>query len=488
MTDSTISGNTLTSVNPGFGNGGVVSNDGTVTLTRTTVSGNSAPNAAGGVGNGNGNVTLQESTIIGNSASLGGGIQNFFAGQTVTLTDSTVSGNRATNGNGGGVRNFGILNATNSTFSSNSASGVGGGITYQGVVTLNDVTIVGNSTGINNSGGTLTMKNTLLGNNTGGDCTGGIPSADYNLASDTTCTGFTQPHDRIGANPLVAPLGGYGGLTQTHALLPGSPAIDAGDDATCAGAAGGVDQRGVARTDGGAHCDIGAFESRGFVLTPTGGAGQTSPVNSTFPLPLALRATSAFEPVTGGIVTFTAPASGASALLVGSPATVAANGSISVTATANGTAGPYVVTAIAAGAPSITFGLTNLPTLSGISPASGATSGDYRVTLTGTGFGTAANTVVFVDGVAVPAAAVMSVTATQLVYIAPAHTAGATTVMVAANGAMSAGQTFVYGTANALPNPQGGSPIGSPPPLPNARPPAVSAPGGPPAPLPPSRP
>ena len=78
--------------------------------------------------------------------------------------------------------------------------------------------------------------------------------------ASTTC-GFAT----TSADPKLSVLSNYGGLTQTFALLPGSPAIDAGDSATCAAApVNSLDQRGVARPSA---CDIGAFESRGFTLT-----------------------------------------------------------------------------------------------------------------------------------------------------------------------------------------------------------------------------
>jgi len=116
--------------------------------------------------------------------------------------------------------------------------------------------------GIVIDGGAATVTNSLIANSTGNNCAGTIGGAS-SLADDGTCgNGFTNSASiRLGA------LGNYGGSTQTIPLLPGSAAIDAGDDATCAAAvgspnygAGGKDQRGVARPQG-AHCDIGAFES-----------------------------------------------------------------------------------------------------------------------------------------------------------------------------------------------------------------------------------
>jgi len=115
----TISNLTIKDGEPGEGypNGGGIYNEGTLTLTNTTVSGNRA---------------------LG-----GGGIDN--AG-TLTLINSTVSGNSATNlyASGGGIYNAGTLTLINSTVSSNSASTSGGGIYNGGRLTLINSTVSGN--------------------------------------------------------------------------------------------------------------------------------------------------------------------------------------------------------------------------------------------------------------------------------------------------------------------------------------------------------
>ncbi len=93
-----------------------------------------------------------------------------------------------------------------------------------------------------------------------------LSDAGYNLDSDGSC-GLTAPGDLSDVDPVLGSLGDNRGLTPTHALLHGSPAIDAGDDATCAA----TDQRGVARPQGNA-CDIGAFEARVFIVDSTNDA------------------------------------------------------------------------------------------------------------------------------------------------------------------------------------------------------------------------
>lgn len=106
------------------------------------------------------------------------------------------------------------------------------------------------------------LKNTIVTNNIGGNCSvgssGSITSSGHNLSSDTSCD-LTGPGDLQWIDPLLGPLGDYGGPTLTHALSLGSPAIDAASDCPT------TDQRGVARpvdgnSDSLAVCDIGAYE------------------------------------------------------------------------------------------------------------------------------------------------------------------------------------------------------------------------------------
>lgn len=129
------------------------------------------------------------------------------------------------------------------------------------------------------------------------------------------------------------------------------------------------------------------------------------------------------------------------------------------------------------------------PAVTGIGPASGSTAGGNHLTVTGTGFGTTANTQVLVDGAAIPAASIVSVTGTQIVFVAPAHAAGNVAVTVKVSGAVLAGSaTYTYGVVNALPPSQPPGPAGgAPDPLPGVRP-AGPTRGTTPNPLPASRP
>ena len=312
-------------------------------LSGLTITGGST-GTGGGVANYDGELSLTNVTVSGNSANGGGGLFNT---GTATLTDVTVSGNSAATA--GGLFNLhGMLSLTNVTVSGNSAAYAGGGLyNYKGTTSLTNVTVSGNSAsntgGVYNYGGTTSLTNTIVAGNSSGDVGGNAFSGTNNL---------------IGGNPLLAPLGFYGGSTETLPLLPGSPAIGGG---TATGAPT-TDQRGVARTG---RVDIGAFQSQGFNVVITGGNNQSTPVDTSFTSPLSVTVSSAYgEPVAGGIVTFTGPASGASATFTGNPAVIGANGSASVSATANGIAGifgnsaTYAVSA-STGAGSASFSLSN---------------------------------------------------------------------------------------------------------------------------------
>jgi CSLREA domain-containing protein len=239
--------------------GGGIANSGTLTVTNSTLSGNAA--FSGGIFN-FGTLTVTNSTLSANSATgNGGGIGN--SGGTLTVTNSTLSANSATGGGGGGIDNGsgGTLTVTNSTLAGNVAL-IGGGLhNLGGTLTVTNSTLAGNSGGINNGGGPVTLTNTIVAASTSGrDLNGGGISGNHNLIDDTSAISGTGNLTNTPA--LLGPLGTYGSTngTQTFALLSGSPAIDAGDDTICAGAAvGGKDQRGIARPQG-AHCDIGAFE------------------------------------------------------------------------------------------------------------------------------------------------------------------------------------------------------------------------------------
>ena len=160
------------------------------------------------------------------------------------------------------------------------------------------------------------------------------------------------------ADPGLAPLGNYGGTSLTMALLPGSPAIDAG---TGTGAPA-TDQRGYARVGG---VDIGAFESQGFTLTLVAGSTpQSADIGTPFANPLAVSVTAnnPLEPVDGGVVSFVANrVSGATAILSASSAVIA-GGQAAITAAPNNALGSYTVDASVPGLSPASFALTNTGT------------------------------------------------------------------------------------------------------------------------------
>jgi hypothetical protein len=170
--------------------------------------------------------------------------------------------------------------------------------------------------------------------------------------------------DLLNVNPLLGTLQYNGGPTQTMALLPGSPAIDAGSNALIPSGIT-TDQRGFARVVNGT-VDIGAFESRGFTISITSGNSQSTTVGTSFLNPLVVTVSSPYgDPVQGGVVTFTAPASGGSATFSGSTSasvTIDPTGKAAVAAAANTIAGTYAVTAKARGANfAAGLSLTNTP-------------------------------------------------------------------------------------------------------------------------------
>lgn len=286
-----------------------------VTVSHSLLSGNSAA-FGGGLFN-LGTVTVQQSTFSGNTAqSSGGGLATY---RTATVQNSTFSGNSALTYDGGGLYSQGTTVVQNSTFSSNSAV-YSGGLNNGGggTLTLQNSTLSGNAaSGVGGGVGnyaTLHLIQTIIANSTsGGDCFrgtyGSIPTNDHNLieSTGTNACGLTNGSggSLIGVDPVLSPLGNYGGSTATFALLPGSPALSAGG-ATCPG----TDQRGKNRAGA---CDIGAYESQGFLFIKSGGDNQSALVNTAFAYPLrATLSEAGSNLLPGAIITYTAPASGAS--------------------------------------------------------------------------------------------------------------------------------------------------------------------------------
>lgn len=252
--------------------GGGIWNAGDLTLDRCEVAGNAAVDDGGGIRN-DGTLLVFESTVRGNQASprggAGGGIYNPVIAATPTLkvVASTISGNTADDG--GGIWCEGTVTLVNTTVSGNSAAQTGGGIRNNGDLEVRSSTLALNRAGrtgggLHHLGLSATLSNTLLAGNTaaagGADCHGAVAAEGHNLVRDAEGCSFESAETGLtGTDPGLAPLADNGGPTLTHALAPGSAAVDAG------GACEPRDQRGHGRPadgngDGRPACDVGAFE------------------------------------------------------------------------------------------------------------------------------------------------------------------------------------------------------------------------------------
>ena len=327
--------------------------------------GAAGPGGVGGVG-GNG------------GPGSGGGL--FLSGGSVTLIDSTLADNCGLDG-GGLYAGYGSVSLINST------------------VAYNNVASGGTGGGFDVEGGTATLDNSIVALNTNGtgigapadDVAGTVSSASaYNLIGTGGTGGLSNTSgNQVGvADPGLAPLGNYGGPTQTIALLPGSPAIDAGNN-TLIPTGVTTDQRGL-QPHRQQHCGhrrlrVERVHCRRHLRKRPVHAACSRP--SPAPLVATVTANNPSEPVAGGLVTFTPPPSGASATLSGSPATIGAAGTASVTATANGIVGSYTVSATASGITTpASFSLTNYQLIIALDPsASGALnlSGNASINIAG---------------------------------------------------------------------------------------------------------
>lgn len=245
-------------------------------------------------------LTLDGVLVTNNSALSNGGGISIGNGPTVTVSDSAIAANSST-GFGGGITASlpTMVTLVNVTISGNSAAGGGGGFATSGPSSLSNVTIVGNTAdsdmidgGRDNGGGirvqtptgNATSRNSLIANNIDAstaaedpDCAGPITTAGHNLIEMVSagCGFVAGVGDLIGQDPMVASLANNGGPTPTHALLPGSPAIEGGNPA--APGSGGnacapTDQRGAPR-----NCDIGAYELVRCAAVPVNRIGTEGP-------------------------------------------------------------------------------------------------------------------------------------------------------------------------------------------------------------------
>jgi len=245
--------------------GGILNQGGNVTLNCSTISNNTAPKWAGivtGLVNGNsnaGSMTLNDSTVSGNNSTSGDGagvaikVSSFGPGANATINNCTISGNQAPNGTGGGIYLDGGTTTTQvtvvaTTITGNLSAAAGGGGIYVRPVPTSVLTIDSSIVALDSDGQNIYP-----------DVSGSVVSSGYNVVGKVNGSSGWIGLDQTGdtdnpLDPVLGPLADNGGLTQTHALLPGSPAIDHGDPTL----AGTPDQRGFIRDD---PPDSGSYEA-----------------------------------------------------------------------------------------------------------------------------------------------------------------------------------------------------------------------------------
>tara|TARA_R110002072_G_scaffold303130_1_gene494991 strand:- start:32 stop:4702 length:4671 start_codon:yes stop_codon:yes gene_type:complete len=269
--------------------GGGLRIENTATLNRLVVSGNVT---GGGIymRNSAATLTIDNSTIANNASAIGGGLD--LSEGTTTITNSTISNNTATN-RGGGIRAGGEVNLINSTVSGNSSQGIGGGVDIFGTSSIINSTITGNIADSDNTdtadgGGVifanfnqLTLQNSIVagnfvdGTSTPNDLSGAfaqLTNPRNNLIGDSgSSAGITHGANfnivgnsgtgTIDINTVLnTALVNNGGLTATHSLVPGSPAINGGNNTTASTAGLFADQRGFGPRNQQGFVDIGSFE------------------------------------------------------------------------------------------------------------------------------------------------------------------------------------------------------------------------------------
>lgn len=217
--------------------GALYQNEGVMSLNGVRIERNSASSSGGGLFQQAGSVHVERASFLSNWArQIGGGV---FTYSLLELVNTTLSGNRASIGGGlfGGITPAVML--TNVTVAANRAR--------QGAGLMNNSTIL--------------LRNTIVADNKPFDC-GGLPveSLGYNVAGDASCL-LPRASDLQSVDARLDRLNENGSRLPSHALLPGSPAIDSANNSYCPA----EDQRSQPRPRDGngdthAQCDRGAFE------------------------------------------------------------------------------------------------------------------------------------------------------------------------------------------------------------------------------------
>ncbi|MDQ4122428.1 MAG: carboxypeptidase regulatory-like domain-containing protein [Acidobacteriota bacterium] len=282
--DINISNLTIANGNSTQGGGGIHNFLNRLKLTNVTVKNNTSATFGGGIENNSGNLILLNSTVSNNVAnsnnSGSGGIISYGQMPFLITANSTISGNVKNNGtdNGGGILFYGGAIIINSTITNNQAAGTG------------------SAAGIKIGSGDANIRNTIIAANRSSTSTpdvagSGFASNGNNLVGNVgTVTGFNQPGDQTGTgasplNPMLGALQNNGGQTDTHALLFGSPAINAGNNCVTNNSCSTnnpplaltTDQRGTGfLRQRGSAVDIGAFELEQVFVTNTNDTGTGS--------------------------------------------------------------------------------------------------------------------------------------------------------------------------------------------------------------------
>ncbi len=227
----------------------------TATISRLTVqNGETGLLGGGGLWVGPSNTLTLQDAIVRDNTTTGNGGGVIVLG-TAIMDRVTIVNNSANSGGGLALQGGSTTTVLNTTVSGNTAVGTGGAIFNRGATTLTNSTIAWNagSDGINLGGsGSISLKNTILANHAGGNANAALTSLGNNIDSDGTAL-LGDPSDQNNVDPLLSVLANNGGATLTHALLTGSPAINAGNST----GAPAVDQRGTTRD---ATVDIGSYE------------------------------------------------------------------------------------------------------------------------------------------------------------------------------------------------------------------------------------
>ena len=358
IVNSTFSGNIAN-----FGTGGAISTEGNLSVADSQFENNRAQSGGAIAAQQDGTSEIYRSTFHNNNGVDYGGAIYLDNGHKLTLADSTVYEN-TTQGDGGAIRaignSLGRLTIENSTIASNSAGNNGGGLHLgtDGTVAIEGSTIARNTAGgrgggINRRSGSVpTITRSIIAGNstdtTDQDVRGNFISGGYNLVQDRSATtGYLASDLPEDTDPLLGDLMDNGGGLLTMALLPGSPAIDAGGVAP----SGETDQRGAVITG---LRDIGAYEFQTSATRTVGdlffvsGENQFATVDTDYASLFQVKVTDTLGLALSGIqVDFTLPTSGAGGTIDPGASTLITdiNGIASLAVRANRVAGSYAVLA-----------------------------------------------------------------------------------------------------------------------------------------------